>query len=95
VLHDDFRYPEFGYVRNGGCVPPLQALAVVNAVAAVRRLPALRRLPLRTHSRRSCYFQVISIQRSERWMWEMRNSSMWAVEGIGGAAHMPADAKRS
>jgi hypothetical protein len=38
-------------------------------------------------------FQVVAIQPSERWTWEMRNSSIWAVEGIGDAAHMPPDAQ--
>jgi hypothetical protein len=33
--------------------------------------------------------QVVSIQPSEPWMWEIRNSSRGAVEGIGEAAHVP------
>jgi hypothetical protein len=38
-------------------------------------------------------FQVVAIQASERWTWEMRELFDVAVEGIGDAAHVSPDAK--
>jgi hypothetical protein len=38
-------------------------------------------------------FQVAWIQPSDRWMCAMRKGVDMAVERIGDAAHMPADAK--
>jgi hypothetical protein len=40
-------------------------------------------------------FHVVSTQPSERWICEMWKLVDMAVEGVGDAAHMPADAKRS
>jgi hypothetical protein len=40
-------------------------------------------------------FQVVTIQPSERWTWEMRNASTWPLKGIGEAAHMAPDAQGS
>jgi hypothetical protein len=38
-------------------------------------------------------FQVVSIQPSEGWTWEIRNCVDVAVEGIGDAAQVPPDAE--
>jgi hypothetical protein len=33
--------------------------------------------------------QVIAIQPSERWTWEMRNASMWPLKGVGDGGYVP------
>jgi hypothetical protein len=40
-------------------------------------------------------FQTVSIQPPERWMYEMRNSSIWRLKGSAMPAHMPLNAKGS
>ena len=40
------------------------------------------------------FVEVVSIQPSKRWMSEMRNSPIWAVEGMG-AGHMLAAGKQA
>ena len=40
-------------------------------------------------------FQVVSIQPSERWTWDMRNASMWPLKGSAISGYVPADAEGS
>jgi hypothetical protein len=43
----------------------------------------------------AAHIQVVSIQPSERWMCEMRNSSTWPLKGSAISGYVPRDAKGS